>query len=988
MSGITRSDVFGRSLKIHNHSNNVLEMDSLGNLFINTKSINSNVTESISLSSIQNIDLKTTSGNITTNSTNGSLILRNGTYTDSSSLTYTYNNITVGESNDSTSPDYYNYFTSNLIIKPYTNKEEVVALRNNSLLIESLGGKPITLYSNDGINNVAHGNITSISDNDFIVQTNNKINLTSLGFISMNSERLVSSVEEDISLFSSTGTIILGGNGITNNGLVVNSNTNNNFTGFGKTGTAQRSIDVEINHSSVDNINKNGIKITNNTGSNNNSVPINPEIELGNSTTNIKLDLGVGPDLQDANLKVICKKVDIDSKTYLLSLNNFSFTLNDVGKLVTWNDTTYTASTILKIINDTTSRTGYANGYGIIANINTETTSQINSFGYQIGYINRNNFGYLKTKTGSDLSLGTNNKHILNITNNGNVGINTNTPDGSCQIKNTYGTLFNNNIVSSNIYSNGKAIQLTNGNIVLISNSKPKTGSTYSLMGFIYNDTDVVIQSFTIVSGSNVEIQFGVDNLVSDSDLFAVCYSYKKNNSSSVPVYFTESNVYKNDGTVFNSTLKNTIEHDSDLNQSSYPNVKSFKFTKSGLDIAGYAIVYNDLIVLTNSDKVNTYVQVFSNTSPGNILTAGKFDVSEDLYPVGGNSKLNNDIVVNNIDSRINKYIGVEINTDTNSILIINYSRVEDNTSNIYHQTYLHRFILSLTTTVYSLARKNFNSDTDFTVPIKIEGLHTGDDLATYKTYMIEGANIKLVQTDTSTSPDQKTYIVSFYKKDLSSVRKEIYTKKIILNADYGINAGTSVIAETLSDSSANSLIVDVPFVSKKNEGIYVVVWVNVNTIKYLERNLLAAPLPTKTITSTGAQQIFILCLNDTTGVYKETIVSWNNNDTNDTINYQSVSLKKILSSFNIFSVKNNNIDFKLTNEGVVTLTNSDKINLNHSLEIDKANSKVNILAGKDLTISSNSAAGSGAGVDGQFNYYGTNLYIYLGGAWKQVTLT
>jgi hypothetical protein len=986
MAGITRSDVFGRSLKIHNLSNNVLEMDLQGNLFINTKSINSDIKESISFSTTQNIELKTTSGNITNNSTSGSLIFRNGTYTDINSLTYAYDNISVDESNDSSSADYYSYFTNNLINLPYTTKESVVALRDDSLLIESLGTKKVTLYSNNGINNVAHGDMTSITDNDYIVQANRKINLTSLGFISMNSERLVSSVEEDISLFSSTGNIIMGGNGITNNGLMINSNTNNNFTGFGKTTTAQRSIDVEINHSSNDNINKNGISIANNTNTlNSSSTPINPEIELGNSTTNIKLNLGVGPDLQDINLKVICKKVDIDSKTYLLPLNNFSFFINDVGNTVTWNDTTYTSNTILKIINDTTARSGYANGYGIIANINTETTSQINAFGYQIGYINRNNFGYLKTKTGSDLSIGANNKHILNITNNGNIGINTNTPDASCQVKNSYGNKFNNNLVVADVYTNGRTIQLSNGNVVLISNSR--TGSNYSLMGFIYNDSDVVIQSFTIVSGSSVEIQFGVDNLVSDSDSFAVCYSYKKNNSSSVSVYFTESNVFENDGTA-STTLKNTIEHDSDLNQSSYPNVKSFKFTKSGLDIAGYAIVYNDLIDITNSNKVNTYVQVFSNTSSGNILTEGKFDVTEDLYPAGANSVLNNNIVVNNIDSRINKYIDIEVNTDTNAILIVNYSRVEVDASNIYHQTYLHRFILSLNTTVYSLARKKFNSDTDLIVPIKIEVLHSVDDLAAYKDYMIEGADIRLVQTDTSTTPDQKTYIVSFYKKDTSSVRKEIYTKKIILKSDYGINTSNSFKEEALSDISANSLIVDVPFVSKRSEGIYVVSWVNVNTIKYLERNLDTSVVSTKTITSTGAQQIFIKCLNDTTGIYKETVILWNNNDSVDTINYLSVTLKKILSTFNIFSIKNDNIDFKLTNEGIVTLTNSDKITLNESLEIDKANSKINVLAGKDLTISSNSAAGSGAGVEGQVNYNGTNLYIYLGGAWRQVTLT
>ena len=146
MAGLTRSDVFGRSLKIHNNSNNVLLMNSQGELSINTKSINSNVKESISLISNQNIYFKTIDGNITTNSINGNLIFRNGTYNDINSLSYTYNNLPVDESADSTSTDYYSYFTDNLINQPYTTKESVVALRDGSLLIESLGGKKITLY--------------------------------------------------------------------------------------------------------------------------------------------------------------------------------------------------------------------------------------------------------------------------------------------------------------------------------------------------------------------------------------------------------------------------------------------------------------------------------------------------------------------------------------------------------------------------------------------------------------------------------------------------------------------------------------------------------------------------------------------------------------------------------------------------------------------------------------------------------------------------
>ena len=53
-----------------------------------------------------------------------------------------------------------------------------------------------------------------ISDNDTIIQTSNKLNLTSLGYILLNSERLLGSIEEDITLLSSTGELKFGGNGV------------------------------------------------------------------------------------------------------------------------------------------------------------------------------------------------------------------------------------------------------------------------------------------------------------------------------------------------------------------------------------------------------------------------------------------------------------------------------------------------------------------------------------------------------------------------------------------------------------------------------------------------------------------------------------------------------------------------------------------------------------------------------------------------------
>ena len=49
MSGSIRSDIYGKSLKIHNKSNGIMEMDKQGNLLINTKSFNSNINNNLNI---------------------------------------------------------------------------------------------------------------------------------------------------------------------------------------------------------------------------------------------------------------------------------------------------------------------------------------------------------------------------------------------------------------------------------------------------------------------------------------------------------------------------------------------------------------------------------------------------------------------------------------------------------------------------------------------------------------------------------------------------------------------------------------------------------------------------------------------------------------------------------------------------------------------------------------------------------------------------
>ena len=55
-----------------------------------------------------------------------------------------------------------------------------------------------------------------------------------MGYILLNSERLLTSIEEDIHILSATGEFKVAGDGINTIGLKVNTNDRKNFTSLGR----------------------------------------------------------------------------------------------------------------------------------------------------------------------------------------------------------------------------------------------------------------------------------------------------------------------------------------------------------------------------------------------------------------------------------------------------------------------------------------------------------------------------------------------------------------------------------------------------------------------------------------------------------------------------------------------------------------------------------------------------------------------------------
>ena len=115
----------------------------------------------------------------------------------------------------------------------------------------------------------------------------------------------------------------------------------------------------------------------------------------------------------------------------------------------------------------------------------------------------------------------------------------------------------------------------------------------------------------------------------------------------------------------------------------------------------------------------------------------------------------------------------------------------------------------------------------------------------------------------------------------------------------------------------------------------------------------------------------------------------WNNGDSTDLLNYNSISLKNILSTFNLFSITNDNNDIVVKNTGEININCEDKININQSIEVDKNGNRVNILKNLFLSeLEEEPITANLPGANGQINYYGSRLYIYLDGSWRTVNIS
>ena len=198
-------------------------------------------------------------------------------------------------------------------------------------------------------------------------------------------------------------------------------------------------------------------------------------------------------------------------------------------------------------------------------------------------------------------------------------------------------------------------------------------------------------------------------------------------------------------------------------------------------------------------------------------------------------------------------------------------------------------------------------------------------------------------------------------------IYKESYNSIILSGA---------TLLETLDEtiSSSNYRLVNIPNISIINSSDYIISYIKSSAIRYYQSDTTL----TKDLTGySNAIQPSTLRIVDANNIFQSTILLWNNEDTSNSYNYQSINFKEIITVSSFVNIKNENTNINIKNSGDITIDNI--------MDISKVNNTTtfhNFLV-KNL---SEDPTSSTPGINGELKYFGTNLYIYLG-QWKKVTL-
>lgn len=919
MSHINRTEGIFRGLRIHNKDNNVLEMNQTGNYRLSSKNITNYSSNSINSFSDRDIIYRS-NNNLILNSKNGNIVIRNGNEINSSLFNYDNN------------------YNGDIEEPPNLKSQyDIDTIKNDSLLIESLErNKNICLLSNNGINQISHGNINLISDSNINIKSHKNVNLNSYESIILNSERFVSTVEDDIILLSSHGEIKLGGDGINNVGLKVNSNCNKNYVSIGNINEyAHRNLHINVKDSLDDN-NKNGILIKSEDKNN-----IYPDITFennsdGNLITN--LSIGIGDNLNN-NIHFV-KKINKNGETFLKSLDDYQFSLKDINKEIIYEDKNFKKDIIKSLTKDK----------NIVLLNNNISDAEVKKFNYQKCYIKNSNNAYLKTNTSSDLKIGVNNSNIININNNNNVGINNNNPSATLDISNKVGEITNIRLDKDKKYINPKGIQMKNGNSILFCNTQKN--NLFNLEAFIYSDNNFII-SFIIYENSHSFIDYDVDNLCSKDDNFGIVFNFFNGLN-----YITESKIYNNNGNLVSKGYSFSHKY---LEINSSPKIKSFILDmENKIKKSGYLIAFRDMTI--EGDIISEILLFDENYNKDFTQSINLKDQVNTFFEKSMDLKNNGKII-----KKVNhKFINIDYNINYNSFIVniscemIVKSNLNNSEDNMYFSL-LNEIFIDL---------DNFKLD-------KIVKLNM-DDIFQYKIGKDRKIDGQLINMGS---------LYEIYQCETLLLNKNSGLFKICYYLrDCKKNKIINLITETYKSNNSsnekfsNFKIIDnieiepnnvSPFISHINDNHFIVAYQSKNDIKYYS-NIK------NDITNLDLEKCktpYLIKLKNNHGIYLSTLLLYENYNEKNIYNFGSINFIEIESDGYIFKIKNK--------KNYISVKNNGNINLNNQIEINKEKdfTKINNLVINSVNflpkISSN----------GQINIWNNEIYIYLNEQWKKIQL-
>lgn len=917
MSHINRTEGIFRGLRIHNKDNNLLEMNQNGNYRLSSKNITN-----YSFNGINNISEKDSiyksNSNLILGSENGKIIIRNGNEIIEPLFNYQRKNQNIEES---------------LNIKSIEDLDEI---RNDSLLIESLDkNKGICLLSNNGINQISHSNINTISDSDINLQSHRNINVNSYENIILNSERIISTVEDDIILISSHGDIKIGGDGINNIGVKINSNYNKNYVGIGNINNlAQRNLHIDVKDT-IDENNKNGILIN---GEDKNN--IYPDISLRNNLDEkLITNLSVGICDNFKNNFHFVKKINIDGKTYLESLDNYNFTLSDLNKEIIYKDVNFKKDIIKRLTQDK----------NIVLLNDNISDKEIEDFSYQKCYIKNSNNAYLKTITSSDLNIGVNNSNIISIKNNNNVGINNNNPTASLDISNNVGDVTNIRLDKDKKYFNTKAIQMKNGNCILFCNTQKK--DLHNLEGFIYSDNNF-ITSFVIYENSHSYIDYDVDTLCNKNDYFGIVFNYYNGQN-----YTTQINIFDNGGNLIKEGYRFSHIY---LEINSSPKIKSFNLElEKKIQKSGYLLAIRDMTIEGNIVSKILLFEDYEYEEVNQIVYLEEKinDFIEDNMDLKNNGK-----VIGKVD---HKFINVDYNSNYQSFII-----------NICCDVLIKSNLNNSEEIIYFSCLNEIFFNIDNLLLTKIIELNL-ENINQYKL----GNNIKINNEEINMSSNYELYQCNtLLLNNISGLFKICYYVR-----DCRKNKIVNLIVETYkSNNSSNNkfcnfkIIDDLdlnpnnisPSISHIESNNFVIVYQYENKVKYYD-----SKDDKFSITGDNLEKPYLIKLRDNKGNYLSTLLLYENKNLNNKYNYNSINFEEIKSEGYIFKIKNSNNNISVKNNG--------NININNQIEINKEEEYTKI---NNLTINKVESLPEKAQI-GMMCIYDNELHIYLNRNWKKIQL-